>query len=548
MMKLSVLLATVLLSVLTKKAIAQTYLLPKDSQNNNAMRQITNVNQLRDVEPTAWAYEALRSLVERYGCIVGYPDQTFRGDRPLNRWEFAAGLNACINKIESLIQENVAVLREDIDKLKRLAKEFESELAVLGTRIDNLEERVAFLEDHQFSSTTKLSGTVIFALGDTFGGEYQALNSGVPNTPNYQKSFDTQTFLAYRLRLNLATSFAKTDKLRIRLQASNIPNLKTTTGTDMARFSFDGGSNNNVVIDDLYYKLPDYKIDKCEACNLTAWVSANGLDLDDVFDPINPFLQSSDFGSLSREQRYNPLIYRGTQGAGGAIRYAFSHKLRVTATYLTGSSSADPTPGNGFFNGAFSTGFQFDWQTQKNLVLAFSYLHNYQPQTSSGDSRTTNIVNLVGGTGSGISQDPFQGAATTSERFGLQGNWLISPRLNLSGWGGYALAQGESVDSFGSNRQGDRADIWTWNAALSFIDLGKDGAVFTLSGGLPPVAPYVEGSTADSGTSYIIQAQYGYPFSNNINITPGFFVVLNPNNNDSNSAVWVGVIRTTFSF
>jgi hypothetical protein len=114
--------------------------------------------------------------------------------------------------------------------------------------------------------------------------------------------------------------------------------------------------------------------------------------------------------------------------------------------------------------------------------------------------------------------------------------------------GGYALAQGESVDSFGSSRQGDRADIWTWNAALSFIDLGKDGAVFTLSGGLPPVAPHVQGSTADSGTSYIIQAQYIYPFSNKINITPGFFVVLNPNNNDSNSTVWVGVIRTTFSF
>jgi len=437
MLRFLVLLATILLSVLTEKGSAQTYLLPEDSQKNKTMGQITNVNQLRDVEPTTWAYEALRSLVERYGCIVGYPDQTFRGDHPLNRWEFAAGLNVCMNQMESLIQENVAVFREDTDKLKRLAKEFESELATLGTRIDNLEEQVAFLEDHQFSTTTKLSGTVIFALGDASGGEYQALNSGVPNTPNYQKSFDTQIFLAYRVRLNLATSFAKTDKLRIRLQASNMPNLKTTTGTDMARLSFDGGSNNDVVIDDLYYKFPDYKIDKCEACNLTAWVSANGLDLDDVFDPINPFLQSSDFGSLSREQRYNPLIYRGTQGTGGAIRYTFSHKLRVTATYLTGSSSSEPIAGNGFFNGAFSTGFQFDWQTQKNLVLAFSYLHNYQPKTiSPGDGEIPNIVNLFGGTGSGISQDPFRGAATTSERFGLQGNWLMSPRLNLSGWGG----------------------------------------------------------------------------------------------------------------
>jgi hypothetical protein len=37
-----------------------------------SMDQVTSVQELRDVEPTEWAYEALRSLVERYGCIVGY--------------------------------------------------------------------------------------------------------------------------------------------------------------------------------------------------------------------------------------------------------------------------------------------------------------------------------------------------------------------------------------------------------------------------------------------------------------------------------------------
>ncbi|MGK7943596.1 MAG: iron uptake porin, partial [Microcystaceae cyanobacterium] len=63
----------------------------------NSLNQVTNISELRDVEPTEWAYEALRSLVERYGCIVGYPDRTFRGNRALTRWEFAAGLNACLN-------------------------------------------------------------------------------------------------------------------------------------------------------------------------------------------------------------------------------------------------------------------------------------------------------------------------------------------------------------------------------------------------------------------------------------------------------------------
>ncbi len=52
-----------------------------DPESINSMSQINSVSQLRDVSPTDWAYESLRSLVERYGCIVGYPDRTFRGNR-----------------------------------------------------------------------------------------------------------------------------------------------------------------------------------------------------------------------------------------------------------------------------------------------------------------------------------------------------------------------------------------------------------------------------------------------------------------------------------
>ncbi|MGB5713183.1 MAG: iron uptake porin, partial [Waterburya sp.] len=64
-------------------------------EQNDSQSQVTNVNQLRDVSPTDWAYEALRSLVDRYGCIVGFPNQTYRGNQALSRYEFAAGLNSC---------------------------------------------------------------------------------------------------------------------------------------------------------------------------------------------------------------------------------------------------------------------------------------------------------------------------------------------------------------------------------------------------------------------------------------------------------------------
>ncbi|MGF1589609.1 MAG: S-layer homology domain-containing protein [Pleurocapsa sp.] len=48
------------------------------------LAQIPSVSQLSDVRPTDWAYQALQSLAERYGCISGYPDSTYRGDRTLS--------------------------------------------------------------------------------------------------------------------------------------------------------------------------------------------------------------------------------------------------------------------------------------------------------------------------------------------------------------------------------------------------------------------------------------------------------------------------------
>ena len=69
----------------------------------NSINQITSVNQLKDVSPTDWSYEALRGLTERYGCISGNPDGTFQGDRPITRNEFAAGLNSCFQQIERSI-------------------------------------------------------------------------------------------------------------------------------------------------------------------------------------------------------------------------------------------------------------------------------------------------------------------------------------------------------------------------------------------------------------------------------------------------------------
>ncbi len=152
-------------------SLAQVGAYSAEGAGTAELDQVTSVSQLSDVKPTDWAFQALQSLVERYGCIVGYPDKTFRGNRAMTRYEFAAGLNACMDRVNELIAAGTAdlVKKEDLETLKKMQEEFAAELATLRGRVDGLEARTATLEKQQFSTTTKLRGEVIFSLAGVVG-------------------------------------------------------------------------------------------------------------------------------------------------------------------------------------------------------------------------------------------------------------------------------------------------------------------------------------------------------------------------------------------
>ena len=118
---------------------------------HSVLAQTPTVESLKDVESTDWAYEALRNLSDRYNCISGFPDNTYQGSQPLTRYQFAAGLNSCLEQIERLVAEGNNVSSQDVATLQRLSRNFEAELTTLGGRVDELENRVATLEDNQFS-------------------------------------------------------------------------------------------------------------------------------------------------------------------------------------------------------------------------------------------------------------------------------------------------------------------------------------------------------------------------------------------------------------
>ncbi len=146
--------------------ISQPLVEPDKSLDVNPMGQVNSVSQFRDVQPTDWAFQSLQSLVERYGCIAGYPNGTYRGNRALTRYEFAAGLNACLERVNELIATAASniVTRDDLATLQKLQQEFGAELATLRGRVDEAESRAADIEANQFSVTTKLSGITILGI------------------------------------------------------------------------------------------------------------------------------------------------------------------------------------------------------------------------------------------------------------------------------------------------------------------------------------------------------------------------------------------------
>ncbi|WP_245939717.1 iron uptake porin [Stenomitos frigidus] len=101
------------------------------------------------------------------------------------------------------------------------------------------------------------------------------------------------------------------------------------------------------------------------------------------------------------------------------------------------------------------------------------------------------------------------------------------------------------------NRSSDDATILYAAGYLGFPDLGKKG---NLGGILVGITPYVidnNGLTAarqDNDTPFYVEAFYRYPLTDNIAITPGLFVLFNPEGNSTNATQYVGVIRTTFTF
>ncbi|TVQ63022.1 MAG: hypothetical protein EA366_02425 [Spirulina sp. DLM2.Bin59] len=483
-----------------------------NENNFNQGQGVGSASQFRDVLPTDWAYTALDDLVRRYDCIRGYPDGTFRGNRALTRYEFAAGLNACIQQIERIIAETTADLasRADLEMLQRLVQEFEGELATIGTRVDAMDGRVAFLEEHQFSTTTKLNGEVLFAINALLPQSY---TPGTTNVP-----VDSNVVFQDRVRLNLDTSFTGRDRLRTRLQANNVSNWPGIDGlngiTYETRYGFAGDNGNNFELSTLSYQFP-------LGNQLTAQVFANGAGMDDFLPPMNPLNSSG--GSISRFGQYNPILRVGGQRQGLGASYQVSDRFQVAVGYTAGEGQ-DPLQG-GMFNGSYALGGQIKYQTN-TLGIAFQYVNSYNTFGGLGHS-----------TGS-IASNLNTGASVTGHSFGAEVLFRPSDNLFVGGWGGLTDAKAGGAG---------RSDIWNYALVLGVEDIGGAG---NLLGIVVGQQPRLTGgaATVDPTVGYHIEGFYRLAVSDRIDITPGVIWLPNPGHNKVNKEIFAATLRTRFRF
>ena len=515
-----------------------------ESQSNN-LGQVTNVNQLRDVSPTDWAYEALRSLVDRYGCISGFPNQTYRGSQPLSRYEFAAGLNSCLNQIERLIASQESVGQEDLDTITRLSQEFEAELASLRGRVDEIESRTAVLEDSQFSTTTKLAGEAIFGVASVIGGSNEELIE-----ENGDDEIDRVPVFGYRTRLELESSFTGDDLLFTRLSTGNFPEFSETTGTFQGELAFAEPSDSDLGLELLFYDRPIGE-------NTNLLFGAIGLAADDIANTLSVLDGDGGSGAVSAFGTRSPIYFPPGETGVGLI-HSLGDKLEFSAGYLAGDAS-NPEQEAGLFDGSYSAIGQLTITPIEKLGIALTYVNaNDQSDTFVG----SDLANIQSFTATEIDEDDpnaldpnvFEaGVPTSSNSYGAQFSFAVSDRLVIGGWGG--LSKVRTLDAV--NVEGEiigrgSQDIWNWAATFAFPDLIKEGS---MGGIIVGMEPWVSSSTIDAEgfgedeeKSLHAEAFYEYRFNDNVAITPGIIYVNKPDNNADNDDLFIGTLRTTFSF
>ena len=520
--------------------------------------QVTSIDQLMDVEPQDWAYQALKSLVESYGCVAGYPEGTFKGTRPASRNEMAAVLNACLDVLNSQLAD-----QQDLEETQAQIAAVQALLTSMQGKVASIEERTTTLESQQFSTTTKLQGEVVIApqFGD-FLNTFVFSDDDVLPTPDVGPGVGVPTVSANqieeprgsvlsRVRLSLNTSFGGSDRLNTVLETGNggldyfsevglpgpsnpFPVPPTAAERDRPPLVDLGAVDFAGVESDVSLYRLAYTFSPAKDLVITAGPKIYPSDFIDRNSYANNETQDFSSGFFIN----NPLIVTNTVdidgGAGFALDWNLHQNWSLRGLYIAANAEIPVGIDNGIGSAPFQAsaeleyGDNFGVNDRNNFGVRLQYTR-VQAQNSIA------VQNVVG-----------VNAEATFGNFGIFGRYGISinpKRTNFAGLpnGGF----------FSSVLGGDsNSNIQTWMAGIGVHNLLVDGSLLAFAAGQPFV---VNTSLPQYSPQTNFELFYRFPTSDNITITPTIMLITNPFNlepsiDEPDNTILQFLLRTTFSF
>lgn len=498
-----------------KNAIAQRRL-PTRTRLEGGVISIT---ELTDVQPTDWAYQALRSLIERYGIDFSYLDNSFGGNRSMTRYEFAAALNIALNRINELIGAGAAaqISRNDVTILQRLQEEFVAELTTLRGRVDSLSARTAELEANQFSTTTTMAGFVLIgASAGGFNGDRILDATGAEIARD-----DPQATTISRATLDFDTSFVGTDLLKIRIEAGT-GGAQDNTGAVLEPFfasaldySLKPPTDGEFVLARLYYSFTpfdNFRLDIGPSIVPTDYIDTNSYANLCFFD----------FSTLAMINNYILFPVFGANG-GAVINWNPGEgPFRLRALYAA-PGAADPGEGTIGFGLAAFTELLYPGESGELGLFGDFYQSMVELEFKPSSSFALRLQ--------------YSGGELFDRRFDVFGvnlEFTFSEKLGLFGRYGYG--------SYDDTTFGDVKPNY-WMAGFALRDLFVPGALAGFAASQPFIANELGNSTQTN-----FEVFYNFPINDNIRITPLVQFITNAGNQDDNDSIVSGTIRMVLSF
>jgi len=374
-----------------------------------------------DTPTNHWAYEAVQDLAKK-GIVIGYPDGTYGGKRPMTRYEFAVALDRALRTVSDMISANPpagtpavsTVTQADLNELQALVEKFRPELDTIQTNLtaaqDNIDALRADVLDTKVlankaqdtaNNSYGVGANRKFQISGYVQARYQAVSAGqgaLARFPqgtaggagayngNYLAGNSPSTFDVRRARLKFTGQLTDNTRYGVQIDASGA----VTTGAN---------ANQQVTTREAYVNYTLGNGDATKNLGVTAGLFANPfgyilpVSSATYLSPERPLAFSESGAGIWTNQDYDKGIQLGYNTDRQLVFLPAGLKLTAALVNGSGRTSNDS---DGFKDQIYRIAYQ-----SKNKVVGIGGSYYY------GQINTSGIPANIAGGGTFAGTGPF---------------------------------------------------------------------------------------------------------------------------------------------